>query len=164
MADNTPNYNLTKPLETEKYDIKVQNGNMDKIDTAVKDLQDEVTAHKNDYATEMPLKADKEQEAWITPTLLNGWTQYDDGTLIAYRKDTVGRVWLKGTIFLGTADSVAFILPSGYRPSDARVTRLTSFTGGTSTARLGINGNTGSISIIQFNSYISLDGLSFPTT
>ena len=30
MADNTTNYNLTKPLETEKYDIKVQNGNMDK--------------------------------------------------------------------------------------------------------------------------------------
>ena len=51
MADNTPNYNLTKPLETEKYDIKVQNGNMDKLDTAVKGLQDEVTAHKNDYAS-----------------------------------------------------------------------------------------------------------------
>lgn len=51
MADNTTNYNLTKPLETEKYDIKVQNGNMDKLDTAVDGLQKEVTAQKNEYTT-----------------------------------------------------------------------------------------------------------------
>lgn len=58
MANYTTNYNLTKPLETEKYDIKVQNGNMDKIDIAVDDLQaefdgleQELTTQKNDYAT-----------------------------------------------------------------------------------------------------------------
>lgn len=47
MANKTPNYNLTKPLESEFYDVGVQNENMDKIDTqmkanadAIKDLQD----------------------------------------------------------------------------------------------------------------------------
>lgn len=47
MANKTPNYNLTKPLASEFYDVEVQNENMDKIDTqmkanadAIKDLQD----------------------------------------------------------------------------------------------------------------------------
>lgn len=40
MPNQTPNYNLTKPLGAENYDIEVQNGNMDKIDNALKGLQD----------------------------------------------------------------------------------------------------------------------------
>ena len=34
MANKTTNYKLTKPLESEFYDVGVQNENMDKIDTA----------------------------------------------------------------------------------------------------------------------------------
>jgi len=41
MADKTPNYNLTKPFDFEFYDVNVQNENMDKIDQALKELQDE---------------------------------------------------------------------------------------------------------------------------
>lgn len=47
MANKTPNYNLVKPLESEFYDVGVQNENMNKIDAqmkanadAIKDLQD----------------------------------------------------------------------------------------------------------------------------
>lgn len=47
MANKTTNYNLTKPLDSEFYDVGVQNENMDKIDAqmkanadAIKDLQD----------------------------------------------------------------------------------------------------------------------------
>ena len=36
MPNETANYNLTKPLASEFYDVEVQNGNMDKIDTAMK--------------------------------------------------------------------------------------------------------------------------------
>ena len=36
MATNTPNYELVKPSGTELPDIAVINGNMDKLDTAVK--------------------------------------------------------------------------------------------------------------------------------
>lgn len=47
MANKTENYELTKPLASEFYDVEVQNSNMDKIDAqmkanadAIKDLQD----------------------------------------------------------------------------------------------------------------------------
>lgn len=36
MATTTTNYGLTKPAGTDKYDISVQNGNMDIIDTKLK--------------------------------------------------------------------------------------------------------------------------------
>ena len=36
MANKTTNYKLTKPLESEFYDVGVQNENMDKIDTQMK--------------------------------------------------------------------------------------------------------------------------------
>lgn len=38
MPNYTSNYNLTKPLPTDLYDIEVQNGNMDKIDEALSDV------------------------------------------------------------------------------------------------------------------------------
>lgn len=38
MANKTTNYGLTKPLESEFYDVNVQNGNMDIIDTQIKAL------------------------------------------------------------------------------------------------------------------------------
>ena len=40
MADNTTNYNLTKPSAEEFYDVGVQNGNMDIIDDELKKLND----------------------------------------------------------------------------------------------------------------------------
>lgn len=55
-------------------------------------------------------KASKTQEAWITPTLLNGAT----GT-IQYRKNQFGRVEFKGTLN-GTYGTNALTLPTGYRP------------------------------------------------
>jgi hypothetical protein len=43
MANQTPNYDLTKPLASEFYDVGVQNGNMDKIDTQMKANADAIT-------------------------------------------------------------------------------------------------------------------------
>lgn len=40
MANETPNYHLAKPLQEDFYDINVPNENMDKIDTALKGLED----------------------------------------------------------------------------------------------------------------------------
>lgn len=42
MPNYTSNYNLTKPLPTELYDIEVQNGNMDKIDEALVGLKTKI--------------------------------------------------------------------------------------------------------------------------
>ena len=55
-------------------------------------------------------KADVTQEAWITPTLMNGWTGD-----VKYRKDNFGIVHFKGKLIPGTG--TAFRLPSQYAPS-----------------------------------------------
>ncbi|MPN28438.1 hypothetical protein SDC9_175879 [bioreactor metagenome] len=60
-------------------------------------------------------KANKVQEAWITPTLLNGWVA--GSTPPAYMKDELGFVHLKGRVTGGTVGAAAFLLPVGYRPN-----------------------------------------------
>jgi len=40
MAGQTPNYKLVKPAPEEFYDVTVPNGNMDKIDAALKTISD----------------------------------------------------------------------------------------------------------------------------
>ena len=58
-------------------------------------------------------KANKVQEAWITPTLLNGWTGN-----VKYAKNDLGQVTLKFNIIAGTTTIATKIcsLTSGYRP------------------------------------------------
>ena len=77
--------------------IRVENENQRKTD------------HANRSA-ELAGKADKKQEDWITPTLLNGAT----GTL-QFRKNQFGRVEFRGTL-TGKQGSSSFVLPTGYRP------------------------------------------------
>ena len=55
-----------------------------------------------------------EQEEWITPTLLNGWT----GSGVRYMKDEFGFVHIEGEMKGNSAtDTLVFTLPSGYRPN-----------------------------------------------
>jgi len=61
-------------------------------------------------------------EAWITPTLTNGWVNFGTPNETAgYYKDAFGRVHIRGTIKSGTvaagATGTAFTLPVGYRPA-----------------------------------------------
>lgn len=44
MPNFTPNYNLSKPLVTELYDVGVPNSNSDTLDAAIKAIADRVTA------------------------------------------------------------------------------------------------------------------------
>lgn len=44
MPNFTPNYNLSKPLPTELYDVAVPNANNDTLDTQLKAVADRVTA------------------------------------------------------------------------------------------------------------------------
>lgn len=69
-------------------------------------------------------KANKVQEAWITPTLLNGWTEVP-GNTVRYMKDEMGFVHFKGRIGNGTYGTYAFVLPVGYRPSEPKTFLLT---------------------------------------
>lgn len=49
MAEQTPNYGLTKPDSEDFYDVEVQNSNMDIIDGALKDSEKQLTEHFADY-------------------------------------------------------------------------------------------------------------------
>ena len=60
-------------------------------------------------------KANKVQEAWITPTLVNGWLVEGDVS-VQYMKDEFGVVHIRGRLKFTANTTVAFTLPVGYRP------------------------------------------------
>lgn len=84
--------------------IRVGNENQRKID------------HANRSA-ELASKANKKQEDWIAPTLLNGWVS--QGLVYnkpSFRKNQFGLVELKGILYQGAKNTTAFNLPVGYKP------------------------------------------------
>ncbi|MWV44578.1 hypothetical protein GRF59_13165 [Paenibacillus sp. HJL G12] len=68
-------------------------------------------------------KAEKDAPGWITPTLLNGWVSYNNSgyTTVRFFKDSLGFVHIDGLIKNGSilAGTTVFVLPVGYRPSQA---------------------------------------------
>ncbi|MDY8022849.1 hypothetical protein [Paenibacillus polymyxa] len=60
-------------------------------------------------------KADKDNPAWITPTLLNGWAT---SRPVGIMKDSTGFVHIRGLIVNGLTNGglALFTLPQGYRP------------------------------------------------
>lgn len=60
-----------------------------------------------------------DSEAYIAPTLLNGWVNYGvGGATVGFFKDKFGIVHIKGLVKSGTTSTatVIFNLPGGYRP------------------------------------------------
>lgn len=69
-------------------------------------------------------KANKVQEAWITPTLLNGWINDSVNGFVGlrYMKDSMGFVHIEGGVNnLTSTGAIIFNLPVGYRKSAALV-------------------------------------------
>lgn len=59
-----------------------------------------------------------EQQSVLAPTLINTWANSGGSYADAgYWKDPNGNVHLRGAVTGGTAGSVAFVLPAGYRPA-----------------------------------------------
>lgn len=73
-------------------------------------ITDQVNTNTTDIAALKPT-------AWISATLMNGWTNYGGGfTPVSYCK--IGTiVYIRGLMSGGTMPSVAFVLPVGYRPA-----------------------------------------------
>ena len=64
-------------------------------------------------------KANKQQEEWIRPTILNGWRDHLESSAYpptSFMKDEFGFVHIRGHMS-GGEDNDMFILPEGYRPS-----------------------------------------------
>jgi len=101
------------------------------------------------------------QENWIATTLLNGWVNFGSGFYdVAYYKDNLGIVCLRGFIKNGvaTAGTIILNLPVGYRSLNS-IVFCTNSNNAVSTLQLQPNGDL----IIQFGSNVSLslDGISF---
>lgn len=94
-------------------------------------------------------KANKAQEAWITPTLLNGWTSPEG---LQYRKNQFGQLEFKGWISPSTKTNDTFMtLPLGYKPLSVRYVNF----GGNAYVAFLTNGSVQS----YFASWISLDNI-----
>ena len=108
-------------------------------------------------------KLNKVQEAWITPTLQNGWTASDVNFYpVRYYKDEFGIVRLKGRIQGGTA-TTAITLPVGYRPDSSQLSFLCHISNTDSVCRVAIT-NTGGVIIattLPANQGVYLDSISF---
>jgi hypothetical protein len=90
---------------------------MAKLKTQFNDLVD-----ASSIEAEIATKANKIQEAFITPTLLNSWANFSETLSSAqFYKDNFGVVHIKGVVKFGASGTTIFTLPTGYRPSQTRV-------------------------------------------
>ncbi|MEK5086840.1 phage tail protein [Paenibacillus sp. FSL M8-0228] len=90
--------------------------------TLLSDLVDSVQQNTARVSVLENKKADEDNPAWLTPTLLNGWVVWvgSQGTYTpGYYKDSAGVVHLRGWVKDGVKAqaTVIFRLPVGYRPS-----------------------------------------------
>jgi len=97
------------------------------------------------------------QQAWQTPTLLNGWANYGGGgNPIGYYKDSLGIVHIRG-LMIGTIGSTIFTLPIGYRPLFANL--IVVYSNGLGRCDIQPDGSVQAQS--GTNAYFSLDNISF---
>lgn len=119
----------------------------------------EILALKN--SAQLAQKANTTQEAWITPTLLNGWVDFDIANYAScqYMKDTLGFVHLKGMVKSGTNATNLFTLPPGYRPAKIEYFPMPLSGGGT--GQMAINNNGGVLLAISNATWTNLNGITF---
>jgi len=100
------------------------------------------------------------QQAWQTPPLLNGWNNHDGGvnSTIGYMKDSLGFVHLKGLIIGGSDGTVAFALPSGYRPLQ---NINLAYSSRAANAELDIIAIDGTVHVYNPSGWVSLDCIVF---
>jgi hypothetical protein len=98
-------------------------------------------------------------------TFQNGWINYGFQFERAnFRLNNFGEVELKGRIANGTTTSGTVIatLPPGLRPTYTRsFSVLTNNTGGDQIGQIDIDSGGNIISILTYNTYLSLDGIKF---
>jgi len=127
---------------------------LNKIETELATLDGNVATNTASIAT----KANIAQEAWIAPTLLNGWVNYSPTQMVGYMKDAMGFVHLKGLMKSGTMSSAAFNLPVGYRPTQDSQQIVISI-GALGQIYINVAGNV--TATVGSNLWISLDGITF---
>lgn len=99
---------------------------------------------------------------WQEMTLGNDWENYGGSFSIASYKKRGNTVMFKGLIKGGTIKTTIFTMPTGFRPSAAKILPATSNSGNTVELRVDKSGavsvNNGTIS-----SWVSLDNVNYET-
>ena len=114
--------------------------------------------HANRSA-ELAGKADKQQEGWIIPTLLNGWEVQSTGQTPRYYKDEFGIVHMEGCVKSGLDGSNLFVLPTGYKAIVTK--RYAASNSDTTVGRVDVLAG-GAVSPHKGSSfYVYLSGISF---
>lgn len=95
---------------------------------------------------------------WITPTLINNWTNFGSGfSNAAYCKDAMGFVHTRGTVGNGTSGTAVFQLPAGFRPA----AKLLYPTAAGSVSTPIVIDSSGNLVYTGSTVAVSLDGISF---
>lgn len=83
----------------------------------IRNIKIERSLYPSDFTPAPEDIVQKTQENWITPTLLNGWTNYPGNwNTASYMKDELGFVHVRGLVQSGAISTNIFVLPVGYRP------------------------------------------------
>ncbi|MEC4566783.1 hypothetical protein L8C07_12575 [Paenibacillus sp. CMAA1739] len=136
--------------------------------TLLADLVDGVQQTTSRVSVLENKKADKDNPAWLTPTLLNGWTNHDVTlSQISYLKDSAGYVHIKGIAKPGAMNTNVFQLPAGYRPSRTMVAGVAANTDSghdvLGRVNIGSNGNVAILAVVGITitnaGWVSLDSL-----
>lgn len=108
------------------------------LNSTVDQLVEQTTDNERKITVLDKQKANKHQEGWIEPILMNGWQV--DGYSVGYMKDDLGTVHVRGRVKGGSLDTVVFILPTSYRP-ESFYGFSTRMGGGTGTVSIGPDGS-----------------------
>ncbi|WP_025678616.1 hypothetical protein [Paenibacillus polymyxa] len=136
--------------------------------TLLSDLVDSVQQNTARVSVLENKKADKDNPTWLTPTLLNGWTnRAPDLSQISYLKDSAGYVHIKGVAKPGALNTSMFHLPAGYRPSLSIVAVVAANTDNAHDVmgriNIGANGNVAMVPVVGITitdtGWVSLDSL-----
>jgi hypothetical protein len=105
------------------------------------------------------------QTGWITPTLINGWSNFGSGwATMQYRRDSLGMVHIKGFITGGTVGAAAFILPVGYRPTEnSMYPSVTASGGSTIIGRIDVYPAGDVLLNVGGNTWATFNGVRFAT-
>ena len=99
-------------------------------------------------------------EDWITPTLLNSWTEVS-GFPVRYCKDALGFVHLKGRLQSAAASVAIMTLPAGYRLSSGCAMIFPTGNGTVAFLAVASTGNILCTTTISPSAWVDLTGLSY---